>query len=598
MIKERDETILQLNKKLDNAEVEFLKKHKDAGNKVSEEQLTEKLEIIQKLREENENLKSETEALKETNEEVNDQLTRTTLQAESQKSRLETFQEQVENTKNAALALEKQLSESNVAMLELQEEVDAEKQKVKDTEHQLHAMEKEKETLNEKITTFQEQETAKSQQIEALQATVTTLKSSGNAKSKESVAAVGKLEDLIKTLQSQLKDSRMKAESATEQLHSTEEKLETMQNEKETLEQKVEDYKESLQKEQKKNQENEFKHADLVKELRERIIELENQVEEMTSVNIQRGEEIQQLRRDLKAANAKNMLSLAFKEKKLKNAANQLTDKERALLDEQQAKKRLNADKNKQIGGLKGDIVEKDKDISNMKNYLMNFNQKQLRLLEEADRAYARNLVEKEKIEEEARLSKLKALEARDKAYVLKLQEQMNMERGKNQKLEQRVRDNHARSDTVQSGFSIRGTRKKIARSVNVGEEIRLHDGRKGVVKFKGHVHFGQRLEMLGLSLTSGNGNCNGTWDGHEYFRTKDGKGLFIQYPQISHVYRKKANGKSENYVFHKMTTIVYRWGQPIAIAKTIEIVHSYRLEIIITFCKRESRIHSGNWAV
>jgi len=62
---------------------------------------------------------------------------------------------------------------------------------------------------------------------------------------------------------------------------------------------------------------------------------------------------------------------------------------------------------------------------------------------------------------------------------------------------------------------------------VEVGERVKLHNNMKGTVRFVGIVHWHKQDEMVGLELSDGEGDTNGTRDGKtegDTNGTRDGK--------------------------------------------------------------------------
>merc|ERR1712228_721898 len=73
------------------------------------------------------------------------------------------------------------------------------------------------------------------------------------------------------------------------------------------------------------------------------------------------------------------------------------------------------------------------------------------------------------------------------------------------------------------TGFKIRTKRR-----------YRIDDGRIGICMFRGRTAFGKPLEdWIGIMIEHGNGEHNGTVDGHSYFRCAHGKGIMVRPQRI-----------------------------------------------------------------
>jgi len=192
-------------------------------------------------------------------------------------------------------------------------------------------------------------------------------------------------------------------------------------------------------------------------------------------------------------------------------------------------------------------LVENSRSMVDSIKYLKNFTKQ----LEEADRLYAERLMEQMKEEEEFRIKELAEIAKRDREFVERLQkeqEQAEQTRRTQQKKLTVRKKSHMRNISGASATrpSVSGKRKKVAIDVKLGERIKCHDGIKGIVKFLGFVHF-TNVPMVGIIVTDGQGDGDGSWDNHKYFETKPGKGKFCSHPEISHVYRNRASdGKEE----------------------------------------------------
>eukprot|EP01083_Nonionella_stella_P262370 892221_1 len=70
--------------------------------------------------------------------------------------------------------------------------------------------------------------------------------------------------------------------------------------------------------------------------------------------------------------------------------------------------------------------------------------------------------------------------------------------------------------------------------TVHTNRRVRLDDGRIGVVKYKGRTSFGKSSEdWIGIVIEYGKGQHNGSVQGRQYFRCRDGKGIMIQPDRI-----------------------------------------------------------------
>eukprot|EP00494_Astrolonche_serrata_P027585 UN27848 len=79
---------------------------------------------------------------------------------------------------------------------------------------------------------------------------------------------------------------------------------------------------------------------------------------------------------------------------------------------------------------------------------------------------------------------------------------------------------------------------------------IKCKSGVKGIVRFQGPVLYFKDIRV-GIEVAPDfQGDCNGTCDGKRYFKVKKKRGLFIQFDSISHVYRRREDGKMEKIRF------------------------------------------------
>jgi len=70
--------------------------------------------------------------------------------------------------------------------------------------------------------------------------------------------------------------------------------------------------------------------------------------------------------------------------------------------------------------------------------------------------------------------------------------------------------------------------------TVHANRRVRIDDGRIGVVKFKGRTAFGKSGEdWIGIVVEYGKGQHNGTVNGKNYFRCRDGKGIMVRPDRI-----------------------------------------------------------------
>jgi len=206
-------------------------------------------------------------------------------------------------------------------------------------------------------------------------------------------------------------------------------------------------------------------------------------------------------------------------------------------------------------------IVEKMENMQNMQSsmeYLKRFQKQQMEMFEAADRAYAQKVFEEEELKLNQIMSKRREQEALDAELARKYNEELNERAQKREEMNQKLNiQRHIRSSSVEDSdglvrkSTVRSTgRKKFASTVNVGERVKLHNGFKGVARFVGQVHF-MKKTMVGLELTDGEGDNDGSKNGQRYFNCNPGVGKFVTFEEISHVYKiRKDNGKEEKQRF------------------------------------------------
>lgn len=213
---------------------------------------------------------------------------------------------------------------------------------------------------------------------------------------------------------------------------------------------------------------------------------------------------------------------------------------------------------------LKKCFMKKIKEVENLENsmnYLKQFNAQQMSMLEEADRAFAIKLQQEEEESEIVRLRDLEEQNRKDEELARQMAEefanntQLRDEKRKELEFPEPQIDFPERTSTIRSTAMSNASgkpRKKFADHVNVGEKIKLHSNEKGIVKFKGAVHWSEQ-EMVGLEMTDGSkGTNSGKRDGYLYFKVSPNMGKFVAYGQISHVYRnREKDGKEEKLRFN-----------------------------------------------
>jgi len=545
-----------LIRKIENEEYELAK------NSVDENQLTEKMQIIAELREEQSEREAEIAALQESNEEVNKNLTASRFQTMAQRKIAETLRSQIEETRDAINKLEKDLADAHAEVHKRQtklEELDETKSEIST---ELTIAKNELSMLSERLRTQDEKEKSNEQKIAALQAQVSM---ANQASEKEANVALQKLQDLNETLETQLNDNRLKSDSQQETIHALEEKILLLDEEKGRLQKSLDEFIETLSREQAAHQQSRFTLDNENAELRERIHELENLVEDLELMNEknaqrfqmqmrQREVTIQNLQRQLQVVKSEALSADAAKEQILNSRQNEfkkkLTQRERILLQE----------KEEEVLAAEESGRKKLFDLTTANDYLEKFNRQQVKMLEEADHAYAESLYEQEKREQEMRIKEMAEIAKRDEqmarelAEKLECQEKERMARNTQLKISP---DRSIRSSSVEPQPTLTkmatARKKKMATHVDLGEQIKLHNGVKGQVRFVGIVHWTNQ-EMVGIELIDGDvGDTDGSRDGKTYFKCHKKGGMFITYPQISHVYRKRAkDGKLEKCRFSR----------------------------------------------
>jgi len=325
----------------------------------------------------------------------------------------------------------------------------------------------------------------------------------------------------------------------------------------------LDEFIETLSREQAAHQQSRFTLDTENAELRERIRELENLVEDLELMNEKNAQRfqmqmrqkevaVQNLQRQLQVVKTEALSSDATKEQILNTRQNEfekkLTQRERILLQE----------KEEEVLAAEESGRKKLFGLSAANEYLEKFNRQQVKMLEEADHAFAESLYEQEKREEEMRIKEMAEIAKRDEQMARELAEKL--ERQENERMARNTQlkispDRSIRSSSVEPQPALTkmatARKKKMATHVDIGEQIKLHNGLKGQVRFVGIVHWTKK-EMVGIELTDGDvGDTNGKKDGKTYFKCHNNGGMFITYPQISHVYRKRAkDGKLEKCRF------------------------------------------------
>jgi len=541
---------------------------KIAQANTDESALKEKIEQIQKIREQMDEKQSEIDAVKEHNSDLNKQVTAYLFRSKANQKRIQTYKSSLEKTQATMMSLEGEVAEANTISIQKQQENAELKTEVAEKTTDLARINADISSVQERLAIEMERLLASNQKSEALQAHVELLSEKGQQNESEKSAAVQKITNLNKTLESQLKDTRLKAENYQEKTNSLEAKNEELRLQIEKLELKIETLTTNLESQQLATQEMRFKFDNEQTDLKDTIAELENTIDEVTATSCERARTIQEkdkvlarMEREMKMMRLQNMKFNALQENAIRGVkANlddagmmidgqkvNLTQKEKALLMQGQRLQEIEDN----LEDKEHEVKQKKEKITSMANsiaYLKNFTKQ----LEQADRLYAERLQEEMEHEEQLRIRELAEIAKRDREFVERLQEESKKaeETRKTQQKQLLVskRKKHMRNLSGQSACraSVSGKRKKVAIDVKVGERIKCHDGVKGVVKFMDFVHF-TNVPMIGIIVIDGEGDCDGSWDNHTYFQTKPGKGRFCSHPEISHVYRHRASdGKEE----------------------------------------------------
>jgi len=544
-----------LIRKIENEEYELAK------NSVDENALAEKMEVIAQLREEQDECQAEIEALQETNEEINAKLTAARFQTMASRKISETLRVQIDETKQAINTLEKELAKAHEAMEARQSTTEELKINKAEITAELTSARNELDTLADRLKTKEETEKAHDQKIAALEAQVAMAKDSS---SKEANDAIAKIRELNETLETQLHDNRLKSDSQQETIHALQEQISQLDEEKMRLQKSLDEFIETLNREQAAHRENQSNWDMQESELKERIIELENLVENLELVNEKKAQEfhmqmrqkdmqIQNLQRHLEVMKSEILKADATKDKIIKTREHELTFKmtqrERELLQM----------KEEEVQAATSVGKKKILDLAAANEYLEKFNKQQVGMLEEADHAFAESLYEKEKHQHEQEMKKMQEMMKQDEQIARELAEELEKaERDRNKKNEQ-LNISLDRGATMRSASAERPTntkkkpKKKVASHVDLGEQVKLHNNLKGIARFVGIVHW-TKEKMIGIEiLGDGKGNTNGSRDGKSYFGCKQNRGRFVSYSQISHVYRRrKKDGKEEKLRFSR----------------------------------------------
>lgn len=550
-----------LQRKIENEEYEMAKQN------VDETELLEKMELIAALRAEQDEKIAEIEALQESNQDVNRQLVASRFQTMAHKKAAASLREQIEETRKAIGQLEKDIAASHAEVQKRTELVEALQMQNQEISNSMSKHENELSIAQGKLSTREQQVETLERKVDALQAQLLGAKEANDG---EKSVAMQKMRELNETLEAQLSDNRLKGEAQQERIIQVEEQIEVMQTEKDRLANSLEELSEALFREQAAHQESRFRWSSERTQLTERIAELENEVEDMALANENRAKEWQQQlrKKDMEIHNLRRHLEVLKTEALHSNA-----NKNVIIQDVEQTMNRQLAQKEEEVQGLQSQqgqmqmqIREKMENVQDLQQslaYLENFNKNQMKMLEEADHAYAQTVYEREQL----RLRELNEQEARDAEIARRFQEEMDNrakqreEMNKKLNIEQRhfrsssMDDSgnpSGRSTTVRNNDTIRGTqrKKKFASTVNVGEKLKLHNNMKGVVRFTGEVHF-MKSFMVGIEVIEGQGDNDGSKNGQRYFQCAPGTGKFVTLQEISHVYKiRQKDGREEKQRF------------------------------------------------
>merc|ERR1712018_81728 len=127
---------------------------------------------------------------------------------------------------------------------------------------QLSDLNKENILLKSKVKEFEDEAVTQIQQIDGLKKALSSLKTSGKAENAKQEDALSGFDEMIKTLKSQLKDARLKAESAQQQQYTLEEEKDILEREKDKLEDSTKHWKDECEKAKAQINEYELKASD------------------------------------------------------------------------------------------------------------------------------------------------------------------------------------------------------------------------------------------------------------------------------------------------------------------------------------------------